>query len=147
MSPDSAPSPPPPLPSLADAAAVVCLADEVFRDAVTTAAIAAGVSSVSDVRRGTLAVELVASVRPRVVVLDLALTGVEGLRTVERIHAASPETAVIVSSPFASLPLAALEVGASYVVSEGDVTAVRGALLEVLGAARAGSRSTNAPSE
>lgn len=126
------------------ATAVICLADEVFRDAILNAAVEAGFIALSDVGRGNQIVDVVGPLEPAVVVIDLSLTGMDGIATVAAVHAMAPGTVIVVSSPFVTDPKAALEAGAAQVVSEGDVAGIRSVLAEV--AASYGNDRTKAPS-
>ena len=124
------------------ATAVICIADDVFRDAILNIAVEAGFIALSDVGRGNQIVDVVGPLDPAVVVIDLTLTGMDGIATVAALHAVAPDTVIVVSSPFATDPASALTAGATQVVSEGDVAGVRSVFAEM---ASQGRRSTNAP--
>lgn len=128
---------------------VVCLTDDEFREAVVGAALAMDLAVSAYVRRGIDLADLLGRDRPAVAIVDLALLGVEGVRTLARIREATPDTVLIVSSPLGGVHVAAIEMGAAQVVSEGDVAGVRAALAEAgwssTSPSSPGSRITKAP--
>jgi DNA-binding NarL/FixJ family response regulator len=73
-----------------------------------------GIEVVGEAADGLEALNLVAELRPDVLVLDLSMPGLDGLGVIERVHAASPVTAVLVLTAHDELPYvrAALEAGA-----------------------------------
>lgn len=79
-----------------------------------------GFSVVSEVATAREALNVAASIRPRVVVVDLALTGELGLRVVPALHDASPGVAVYVVSAFPRLRQPALHAGAAELVDFED---------------------------
>ena len=66
------------------------------------------------------ALETAAAIRPRVVVVDLAVTGRMGLQVVPAFHVASPGTAVFVVSAFPRLRQPARQAGAADLVDFED---------------------------
>jgi DNA-binding response OmpR family regulator len=67
---------------------------------------------------------LTAAMQPDVAVLDLALTGLEGLGALHVLHTAAPTCATIVLSPFESLEPAAQSLGAAALVDPHDLRAL-----------------------
>lgn len=126
---------------------MVCVGEPDLRDATAAIVASAGYIPCAVVRRGTSLVDLVADVAPAVLVLDLTLTGTDGLATLAAVKARSPWTDIILSSPLDMVPVAAFEAGASYVVREGDVAAIRRALSDIASseAEAVGTQRTNAP--
>lgn len=139
----------PDFPASSHSTLVICLMDEVFRDAVANVAEGLGYLVAAHVRHGNDLLELLKDEQPAAALVDLALLGVDGLGTVRRIGQAAPATTIVLSSPFASVVDSAVESGAHHVVSEGDVAAVRAVLSGLassLPSATTGRRSTKAPS-
>lgn len=81
---------------------------------------------------------VVARERPDVVVVDIAACGVVGLSAVSRLHRASPESVVIVLSPFENLRSVALESGASQLVGTDDLRPLLGGLEQIRRTAHGG---------
>ncbi len=79
----------------------------------------------------------VARERPKVVVVDAALTGVAGLGAVSSIRDAAPGAAIIVLSPLHGLRQAALRAGAAAVIAPADLRRLAACLQEVASAAAA----------
>ncbi|OLE27460.1 MAG: DNA-binding response regulator [Actinobacteria bacterium 13_1_20CM_3_71_11] len=82
---------------------------------------AGGLKVVGEAGDGETAVRLAADLRPDVVLMDLAMPGLDGVEATRRVKAASPETAVLVltmSDSDASL-VAAVTAGASGYVLKG----------------------------
>jgi DNA-binding NarL/FixJ family response regulator len=83
---------------------------------------------------GEAAVALSASLRPDVIMLDLAMPNVDGLEALPRLRKAAPDAAVIVFSGFSGgrMAEAALERGAHRYVEKGEsAERIREAVYEV----------------
>lgn len=117
-----------------------------------------GFEVVAPVASAGEAVAAAAAARPDALVIDLALTGDPGLRTLALVRAAAPGCAVIVVSSLDTMGPAARDAGAYDFVAKSDLraleTCLRRLVGEVQGAAVArgpsaaglsGSRSTKAP--
>lgn len=85
------------------------------------------------VASGAEAVALSSSIQPDLVIIDMALLGEPGLRTISALHAAAPNCAVVVVAqpPFASLRAAAIEAGAMALVELADPRQLRSCLRQV----------------
>lgn len=81
----------------------------------------AGVRVLAEAGDGAAAVAAVAEHRPDVVVLDLAMPGMDGLEAIPRILAASPATRIVVFSGFVadSLEEQVLRLGAHRYLEKG----------------------------
>lgn len=79
------------------------------------------------------AAQTVADLRPHVVLLDVDPPGEEGLRSIARIHAASPTTTVVALTAYTpnGQSAAALAAGASACVEKGDLALLLAALVDL----------------
>lgn len=114
--------------------AVICEDNEQFIAAlVDTANGLYGFDVYPPVASGAEAVELSSMVQPDLVIVDVALLGEPGLKTISALHAAAPNCAVVVvaQAPFASLRQAALEAGAMALVELADPRQLRPCLRRV----------------
>ncbi|HUP68182.1 MAG TPA: hypothetical protein VM142_00025 [Acidimicrobiales bacterium] len=80
-----------------------------------------GFSVLAELKFAAQAVALVERERPDVVVVDVAACGTLGLGVISLFTEASPQSAVIVLSPFENLRAAALAAGASEMVDNNDL--------------------------
>ena len=100
----------------------VVLADDhaVVREGTAELLERAGFAVVGQASSGDEALELVASLKPNVLVLDLSMPGTPGLEVVPRVRPSSPGTAVLVLSAHEEEPYvrAAIEAGARGYISK-----------------------------
>jgi DNA-binding NarL/FixJ family response regulator len=111
---------------------------------------------IGEAERGDLALELLDSLQPDVVVLDVRMPGMSGIETTRRIRAAFPKIRVLILSAHADFALEAFRAGASgYVLKSArsseliaalrsifcGSTVIQGALVETLGIWGPGGRS------
>src|SRR5450759_4377983 len=111
---------------------------------------------IGEAERGDLALELLDSLQPDVVVLDVRMPGMSGIETTRRIRAAFPKIRVLILSAHADFALEAFRAGASgYVLKSArsseliaalrsifcGSTVIQGALVETLGIWGSGGRS------
>lgn len=105
---------------------MVC--DDPAREAAVDGALHAnGYEVAGRARRAIDALELTSVLHPEVVVLDLALTGVFGLRIVPMLRLCA-DTEVVVFSPFGSLEAPARQAGAYAVLDPDDIAGLAAAL-------------------
>ncbi|MCR4404859.1 MAG: response regulator transcription factor [Candidatus Acetothermia bacterium] len=91
----------------------------------------AGFEVVAEAGDGYQAVELAASLRPEVAVLDLAMPGLNGLEALERLRQASPKTKVLILSMFDDelyILRAARAGAAGYLLKDGSSEELREAI-------------------
>jgi YesN/AraC family two-component response regulator len=81
-----------------------------------------GVEVIGEATTGQQAVELVRECRPDVVVTDVQMPGLDGLKATEIIKSEWPETRVVVSSTYAGYQAAALAAGADVFLLKGGPT-------------------------
>jgi DNA-binding NarL/FixJ family response regulator len=79
---------------------VVCDDDDTVRQIVAMLGREAGYDVVGEAATALEAEQLVRLTKPDVLVLDLALMGMSGLDVLDSVHAAAPETAIIVFTAF-----------------------------------------------
>jgi DNA-binding NarL/FixJ family response regulator len=115
----------------------VLIADDqrVVRDGLTlVVGLLAGVQVVGAVNDGARAVEMAASLRPDVVLMDLHMPVLDGIQATRRISADHPETQVLILSTYAedSDLLPALEAGArGYLTKDASADDIHRAILDV----------------
>jgi CheY-like chemotaxis protein len=82
--------------------------------------VAGGFEVVGEAEDGAAGIEMAAAHRPDLIVLDLVMPGVDGLRAIEGLRRGSPESAIVMVSAFDSQPLsnAALDRGADAFISK-----------------------------
>ena len=95
---------------------VVCDDDESVRQIVTLLATKAGYEIAGEAANALEAEALVTHVKPHVLVLDLALTGISGLDVISSLREAAPETTIIVFTAFDTMGGLADRAGAFAVV-------------------------------
>jgi len=100
--------------------ALVVEDDETTRLAMRLMLDRCGFTAVTEVSTAAQALEVAGMIRPRVIVIDIALTGLLGLKMIAALHAAYPGAAVYIVSAFARLREAARSVGAADMVDFGD---------------------------
>lgn len=103
--------------------ASVLIADdsEVMRRAIRTLLIANGVESVSEAADGFEAIAKVLTEKPNLVVLDIVMTGLNGLETLKELRKLRPGLPVIVHTHYAeALKQQGLPEDETQVVSKGD---------------------------
>ncbi|MGW4249239.1 response regulator, partial [Nocardia sp. NPDC004722] len=90
-------------PTAADVITVVVADDQTtVRDGLTTVlSLLPDMRVVGEARDGAEAVELVARVKPRVVLMDLRMPGIDGVAATAAITAQHPATAVLVLTTYA----------------------------------------------
>lgn len=111
---------------------------------------------IGEAERGDLALELLDSLQPGVVLLDVRMPGMSGIETTRRIRAAFPKIRVLILSAYADFAVEAFRAGASgYVLKSArsselvaalrsvfsGSTVIQGALAEGLGIIGSGGRS------
>jgi DNA-binding NarL/FixJ family response regulator len=79
---------------------VVCDDDDTVRQIVAILGREAGYDVVGEAATALEAEQLVRLTKPDVLVLDLALMGMSGLDVLDSVHAAAPETTIIVFTAF-----------------------------------------------
>ena len=114
------------------------------------------ITVIGEAERGDLALELLDSLQPDVVILDVRMPGMNGIETTRRIRAAFPKIRILILSAHADFAVEAFRAGASgYVLKSSSsrelVAALRGvflgsiviqgALAEELGLRGSGGRS------
>ena len=93
--------------------ALVVEDDEPTRFAMRCMLDRCGFTAITEVSTAREALEVAEMIRPRVIVVDLALTGLLGLKVVPALHASYPGAAVYIVSAFARLREAARYAGAA----------------------------------
>jgi CheY-like chemotaxis protein len=116
---------------------VVCDDDDTVRQIVSILARGAGYEVAGEAATAVAAEELVAAVRPDVLVLDLALTGMSGLDVIGSIRAATPDTTIIVFTAFDSMGGLADRAGAFAVVRKDEPGKLEAALVRARDRSRA----------
>jgi DNA-binding NarL/FixJ family response regulator len=104
-----------------------------FREvARTLVSLLSGWRVIAEVETGEDAVDAVARIAPRLVLMDINLPGMSGIEATRRICASSPEVRVVLLSTYAAddLPADALSCGAVAYVRKEDLTLRR--LREIL---------------
>jgi len=99
----------------------------------TLIGLTAGLQVAAEAETGEQAVELAASLRPPVVLMDINLPGISGIEATKRLRASDPSIKVILMSTYAAadLPADAMESGAVGYVRKEDLTpAALAALLD-----------------
>jgi len=114
------------------------------------------ITVIGEAERGDLALEMLDSLQPDVVLLDVRMPGMSGIETTRRIRAAFPKIRVLILSAHADFALEAFRAGASgYVLKSArsseliaalrsvflGLTVIQGALAEGLGIWASGGRS------
>lgn len=102
---------------------------------------------VAEAADGIEAIEKAAEVRPDVILLDLAMPRLDGLRAIPRLHEASPGTRILVLSGFSSPKLAARAVSscATGFIEKGIPPFELGDVIEQVYRAPAKSGCSNTP--
>jgi len=100
--------------------ALVVQDDEPTRFAMRCMLDRCGFTRITEVATAREALELTEMIHPRVIVVDLALTGVLGLNVVPALHASYPGAAVYIVSSFPRLREYALYAGAADMVDFED---------------------------
>ena len=82
--------------------------------------VAGGFEVVGEAEDGAAGIEVAAECRPDLIVLDLVMPGIDGLRAIDGLRRRSPESAIVMVSAFDSQPLsnAALDRGADAFISK-----------------------------
>lgn len=80
--------------------ALICDDDNVLRRVVRTVLEDAGWEVLDDTERAIDAVQLVGMLKPDVLILDVALPGINGLEAVNAVREANPSTAIVLLSAF-----------------------------------------------
>ena len=85
------------------------------RAAATVVALTTGFEMVGEARSGEEAEELVTSLAPRLVLMDINMEGIDGIEATRRIKAAHPDVMVVLLSTYAEddLPASARTCGAA----------------------------------
>jgi two-component system, NarL family, response regulator LiaR len=114
------------------------------------------ITVIGEAERGDIAIELLDSLQPDVVLLDVRMPGMSGIETTRRIRAAFPKIRVLILSAYADFAVEAFHAGASgYVLKSATSrelvaalrsvflgsTVIQGALAEGLGIWAAGGRA------
>jgi two-component system, NarL family, response regulator LiaR len=114
------------------------------------------IAVIGEAGRGDLALELLDSLQPDVVLLDVRMPGMSGIETTRRIRAAFPQVRVLILSAYADFAVEAFRAGASgYVLKSArsnelvaalrsvfsGSTVIQGALAEGLSIRASGARS------
>jgi DNA-binding NarL/FixJ family response regulator len=114
------------------------------------------ITVIGEAERGDLALEMLESLQPDVVLLDVRMPGMSGIETTRRIRAAFPKIRVLILSAYADFAVEAFRAGASgYVLKSArsrelvaalrsvfcGSTVIQGALAEGLGIWESGGRS------
>ncbi len=117
------------------------------------------IAVVGEAERGELGLELLESLKPDVVVLDVRMPGIGGIETTRRIRAAYPKVRILMLSAYADFAVEAFRAGASgYVLKSagsGELvaalrsvfsgsTVIHGALAEGLSIVESGGRYSSA---
>lgn len=71
------------------------------------------IAVIGEAERGDLALELLDSLQPDIVLLDIRMPGISGIETTQRIRSAFPKIRVLILSAYADFAVAAFEAGAS----------------------------------
>src|ERR1700675_1063053 len=71
------------------------------------------IAVIGEAERGELALELLDSLQPDVVLLDVRMPGMSGIETTRRIRAAFPKVRVLILSAYADFAVASFRAGAS----------------------------------
>lgn len=96
------------------------------------------VETAADAIADVSAVAAAGQATPDVIVLDLAASGLAGIRVLPRLLEPCPQAALVVVSPFPVLTLAIVEAGATLVVDPSDLRPMLGLLVEIRSEAHAG---------
>lgn len=80
--------------------ALICDDDDVLRRVVRTVLEDAGWEMLDDTERAIDAVDIVGMLKPDVLVLDVALPGINGLEAIDAVRNANPSTAIVLLSAF-----------------------------------------------
>ncbi len=100
----------------------VLIADDsaVMRKAIRMRLEAGGVDTVLEASDGFEAIAMVMTEKPNVVILDIAMTGLNGLETLKELRKLRPELPIILHTHYAeALKLQGLPSGTTQVVSKG----------------------------
>lgn len=112
--------------------ALLCVpSDDGVHHAVRAMLEAGGLVVVGEVDRGLDALAVAGDGRADVAILDLSLVGTMGLRLIALLRVVVPDITVIAISPFDTLVPAALEAGASAVVTTAELYRLPRALREL----------------
>jgi two-component system chemotaxis response regulator CheY len=116
---------------------VVCDDDATVRQIVGILATQAGYEIAGEAATALEAEALVAYVKPHVLVLDIALTGMSGLDVIDSLRTAAPETTIIVFTAFDTMGGLADRAGAFAIVRKDEPGKLEDALLRARAASRA----------
>ncbi|MGI8794175.1 MAG: response regulator [Acidimicrobiales bacterium] len=117
--------------------AVICDDDSVARHLARLVVESAGYTVAAEVDMATDAVRVAEMIKPEVVVIDVALTGLSGLDAIPLLHGVSPDTAVVVFSSFDSVRQEAMDAGAVAVADKAHPDGLREALETITASAPA----------
>lgn len=91
-----------------------------------------GVDTVTVAASGTEALSAAVDAGPHIVVVDIALSGVLGVRLVSELRSLAPVAIIVVLSPFAALRQAVVAAGATEVIDIADIPLVETCLQHLL---------------